>query len=168
MILAPTAKYCHLVFGGNCLTNDNVWKMGPWLDKKRGDLHNETFTRARQQASSCLQMVPGMFHVSMHQLNLLYNFFYGGFMQPVQTLLGWRRIRKDVTTRYQYCACLATLMHEECTRLLYVTWLKDLVSKGSVLSDVLGKNRDLTFEELHMILPEQQSLVLAESFHSFV
>jgi hypothetical protein len=46
-----------------------------------------------------------------HFLVVVYNLYYGGFIQPIQTALGWKRIRgKDVTQCYQQVAGLITMI----------------------------------------------------------
>jgi hypothetical protein len=84
-------------------------------------------------------MIPGDLHGGgIHFLSVSYLLFYGGFLQPLQYALGWKRIRgTDVTKTYQQCAALALLVLGELERGLYGRFIHDLfLTKGSELFDI--------------------------------
>jgi hypothetical protein len=68
--------------------------------------------------------LPGNLHGGgFHFLVVVYNLYYGGFIQPIQTDLGWKRILgKDVTQCYQQVAGLITMILLKVERHLYQDW----------------------------------------------
>jgi hypothetical protein len=69
--------------------------------------------------------LPGDLHGGgFHFLVVVYNLYYGSFIQPIQIALGWKRIRgKDITQCYQQAAGLVTMILLEVERQLYHAYL---------------------------------------------
>ncbi len=68
-----------------------------------------------------IAIIPGDLHGGhFHTLSVVFQLFYGGFLQPIQAALRWKRINgHDVTQTYQQCSRLALMVLEECERVLY-------------------------------------------------
>ena len=59
--------------------------------------------------------------------------YYGGFLQPIQHALGWKRIRgNDVAKTYQQCASLAIIVLGEVERGVYGIFVQDMVTDHGV------------------------------------
>jgi hypothetical protein len=65
--------------------------------------------------------LPGDLRVgAFHFLVVVYNLYYGGFIQPMQTVLGWKQIRgKDTMQYYQQAAGLVIMILLEIERQFY-------------------------------------------------
>ena len=73
------------------------------------------------QALSRVVPVPGDLHTSFHQLDSIYQIFWGGFLQPICWRLGWKKVKgTDVTATYSQCRMLADLMYWCLCRLLMI------------------------------------------------
>ena len=74
--------------------------------------------------------LPGNLHGgSFHFLVVGYNLYYGGFIQPIQTTLGWKRKwGKDITQYYQQAAGLITIILLEAEQQLYLAYLEMIAS----------------------------------------
>ncbi len=100
--------------------------------------------------------LPGDLHGGgFHFLVVVFNLYYGGFIQPIQTALGWKRIRgKDVTQCYQQAAGLITMTLLEVERQLYQAYLETVSA-----SDDLKRQYDSMKEN-----PSALAIHLAEGF----
>jgi hypothetical protein len=104
--------------------------------------------------------VPGDLHGGcFHFLAAVYSLFYGSLIQPIQILLGWKRIRgTDVTKCYQQAAGLALMIANELDRHLFTTYFKDVYDRNS--------------ENLHQLLSTEESqklaLEIADGFRKWV
>ena len=78
-----------------------------------------------QKALSRVIHVTGDLHGgNFHFLSAVYAMFYGCLLQPVQTMLGWKRIKgTDVTKCYQLAALLALTVAEVVEKQLFGTFL---------------------------------------------
>jgi hypothetical protein len=91
--------------------------------------NNEVIQRALGQIIN----VTGDLHGGcFHFLSALYSLYYGSLIQPIQALLGWKRIRgSDVTKCYQQAAGLAILIAEELDRQLFGSFLVSKTASGN-------------------------------------
>jgi hypothetical protein len=63
-----------------------------------------------------------------HFLQAVFHLFFGSIIQPIQVLLGWKRIRgSDVTKCYQQAASLAILIADEIDRQMFGTFLVEML-----------------------------------------
>ena len=74
----------------------------------------ETMSKALAQVIT----VPGDLHGGLfHFLNAIFSLFFTSLIQPVQKILGWKRLQgKDVSKCYQQAAGLATMISTELER----------------------------------------------------
>lgn len=65
---------------------------------------------------------------NFHFLSAVYTMFYGCLLQPIQTMLGWKRIKgSDVTKCYQLAALLALTVAEVVEKELFGTFFQELL-----------------------------------------
>ena len=80
------------------------------------DLHDEDF--------SCLRTI--------------FTAFYGGFLQPLQYVLGWKRIRGgNIAKPYQQGYTLVKIVPNECSRHLHAMYLSTVVDKAKLDNDAV-------------------------------
>ena len=93
-----------------------------------GDKHEKSIMI--QKALNQIIHVPGDLHGGcFHFLSAVYTLFYGSLIQPIQIMLGWKRIRgSDVTKCYQQAAGLALMISNELERHLLLAYLKEIHS----------------------------------------
>ena len=78
-----------------------------------------------------------------HFLQAVFNLFYGSLIQPIQTLLGWKRIRgTDVTKCYQQAAGLAIMIADELERHLFGTFFSSKVEDNEWISRLRDVEKD--------------------------
>ena len=66
---------------------------------------------------------------NFHFLSAVYSMFYGCLLQPIQIMLGWKRIRgSDVTKCYQLAAMLALTVTEVAEKALFGTFFRILLN----------------------------------------
>ena len=64
-----------------------------------------------------------------HFLASGYSLFYASLIEPIQTLLGWKRISgTDVTKCYQHAAGIALLIADELEKNLYTEYLLHVIN----------------------------------------
>ena len=83
-----------------------------------------------QKALNQIIHVPGDLHGGcFHFLSAVYTLFYGSLIQPIQIMLGWKRIcGSDVTQCYQQVVGLALMISSELERHLLLEYLKEIHS----------------------------------------
>ena len=75
--------------------------------------HHETRNVLKKALSRIVHVTGDLHGGNFHFLSAVYTVFYGALIQPIQTLLGWKRIRgTDVTKCYQQAAGLAILISD--------------------------------------------------------
>ena len=73
-----------------------------------------------QKALTRMVPIPGDLHGRFHMLDAIYRIFYGCFLQPIQTMLGWKKLNgTDVIQTYDQCHRLADLVYVEVSRVLW-------------------------------------------------
>jgi hypothetical protein len=84
-----------------------------------------TFKGAYIQAMLMKKLLPrivpisGDLHLRFHQLDTTFRLAYGGFLQPIQWKLGWKKVcGTNVPDSYQNCHELAMLTYEEADRIM--------------------------------------------------
>jgi hypothetical protein len=88
-----------------------------------------------------------------HFLSAIYSVFYGALLQPIQSVLGWKRIKgNDVTKCYQQAAGLALLVGTEIDRLLIALYIHEVIT-GKVPGDIVPDNEELN-DNLAIILAQ--------------
>ena len=75
--------------------------------------HHDTRIILKKALSRIVHVTGDLHGGNFHFLAAVYSVFYGSLIQPIQTLLGWKRIRgTDVTKCYQQAAGLAILISD--------------------------------------------------------
>ena len=106
-------------FFGDAKTIENVTKFVRDVQERRlsyssANIQADIF----QKALSIVMPAPGDWHTGLNMLTSLYKFYYDGFLDQFQHLLGWKRIKKDVRNQYQQSLRLLTFVHDELYRVL--------------------------------------------------
>ena len=72
--------------------------------------------------------VPGDLHGGcFHFLSAIYSLYYGALIQPIQALVGWKRIKgTDVTKCYQQAAGLAIMIASELEKNLLNAYMHEV------------------------------------------
>ena len=84
----------------------------------------------------------GLFHF----LSATYSLFYPCLIQPVQQLLGWKRIcGSDVTKCYQQAAGLTTMIADELERQFLAAYFDDVCDDIDLLDRLHSTQDDKTF-----------------------
>jgi hypothetical protein len=105
---------------GNVLVGNGLSQMRLQAFKDMLNMLSYSFKKRYEMAQllskaldQCVSL-PGNLHGGgFHFLVVVYNLYYGGFIQPIQTALGWKQIRgKDTTQCYQQAAGLLTILLE--------------------------------------------------------
>jgi hypothetical protein len=73
-----------------------------------------------------IHVILGDLHVEMHILAAIFHFAYGGFLQPIQHVLGWLRIQRNTVPRHQQSTKLFLLVLTQMKRYMIQTWAKTL------------------------------------------
>ena len=123
--LANNALKRTLFLYGDRLSIINVENLVPKLmnEQCRGNTDDESAT-VYLEALSRVRMFPGDLHILMHMLALVYGLFYGGFLQPFQAVLRWKRIQMDTIPRHAASLQLANIVYEELQRLSVQQWVR--------------------------------------------
>ena len=80
-----------------------------------------------RKAMSRVIIVTGDLHGCFHCLMSVYSIFYGCLIQPIQTILKWKRIQgSDITKCYQQAAGLAIMISDEIERHLLSQCISEL------------------------------------------
>ena len=66
----------------------------------------------------------GDLHILMHMLVIIYIYYSGAFLQPIQSLLKWKRIQLNPLIQFQGSKYLLMLVNEEATRLLTISFFE--------------------------------------------
>jgi hypothetical protein len=95
-----------------------------------------------QKALKQIIHVPGDLHGGcFHFLSAIYSLFYGSLIQPIQILLGWKRIRgSDVTKCYQQAAGLALMASTEFERHLFHAFFKEIYQNPDMVLEIIRTN----------------------------
>ena len=73
-----------------------------------------------------LVVLHGALHMEMHAVHGLYRLTYGEFIQPVQLMLRWKRIRRNTIICHRQATSLMTFIYWELSRSLVLTFAKSL------------------------------------------
>ncbi len=100
--LGPNAQKRTVFMYGDVLSVDFHSCLYDIIFQKITQLGNEEYVRTFLDTHSAVIMQKGHFHQQMHQLGVIYNLFYGGFMQTFQVSSGVKRVNSDpVKGRFQ-------------------------------------------------------------------
>jgi hypothetical protein len=78
------------------------------------------------ESLNTIHVILGDLHVEMHVLAAIFHFAYGGFLQPIQHVLGWLRIQRNTVPRHQQSTKLFLLVLTQMKRYMIQTWAKTL------------------------------------------
>ena len=96
-----------------------------------------------RKAMSRVVVVTGDLHGCFHALMSVYSIFYGSLIQPIQTLLKWKRIKgSDITTCYQQAAGLALMISNEIEKQLVAKTTSDLEDDPEAVEQIRRIRRD--------------------------
>jgi hypothetical protein len=85
-----------LILFGDMLTGDMMASVKEHIILRLTDHGKEEFVSILNQAMKRLTHLNGMLHVKMHNLVVIYWFFYGAFLQAIQAELGYKRIQQNL------------------------------------------------------------------------
>ena len=71
------------------------------------------------QALEAVIELPGDWHAGLSMLQSIYSLYYVGFLNQIQSLLGWKRINQDVRGCYYQASRLVIFVHDELMRLFF-------------------------------------------------
>ena len=96
-----------------------------------------------RKAMSRVVVVTGDLHGCFHFLMSVYSLFYGSLIQPIQTLLKWKRIKgSDITTCYQMAAGLALMTNDEIEKRLVARCIREIERDPEAIRTIRGLNRN--------------------------
>ena len=100
-----------------------------------------------QKALSRVISVTGDLHGCFHALACCFRLFYGSLIQPIQSLLKWKRIKgSDVAVCYQQAAGIALMILYEIERQLIVECIAKIENNESILiqlGELDGEAKDI-------------------------
>jgi hypothetical protein len=120
--LAPNAEKRMLYLAGDCLSMDNFRHQQNRFKQRLTHPGNAQFMHNIMRAMNSVREGVGDLHVHMHQLTVIYAFFYPAFLQTCQAVLHWKRIQLNPLKRYQNSKALVKIVWEEMERLRLETW----------------------------------------------
>ena len=129
MELAENYKMRYLVIVGDGLSQMRTHTFNDIIEDSSynfGAQHEMTVkvTKSLQQVIH----VPGDLHGGcFHFLSAIYSLYYGALIQPIQALVGWKRIKgTDVTKCYQQAAGLAIMIASELEKNLLNAYMHEV------------------------------------------
>ena len=133
MELAENYKMRYLVIVGDGLSQMRTHTFNDIIEDSSynfGAQHEMTVkvTKSLQQVIH----VPGDLHGGcFHFLSAIYSLYYGALIQPIQALVGWKRIKgTDVTKCYQQAAGLAIMIASELEKNLLNAYMHEVWLDG--------------------------------------
>jgi hypothetical protein len=118
----------NVIFGGDALTNRNMKSIIKWLLHQRCNVQSEHHAKTLQDAVLAIRFLAGDFHAGMRMLVMVTHArCYGGFLQALQTQIGWKRVHKDASVNCWSNCQLSQLVYVELVRLSMVhfnEWLQ--------------------------------------------
>ena len=105
------------VFGDTkTIENENKWirdlQGGRRLSYDKVNVQGGKFLKATE----CVMVLPGDWHESMSMLQSIFAVYYYGFLEPIQQLLGWKRIQADVRGCYFQASRFVVFVADEFIR----------------------------------------------------
>ena len=133
-----------MMFVGDGLTMARMKNFNKLLNTN-GMGHARQYEKALMlsKAMSRVVVVTGDLHGCFHVLMSVYSIFFGSLMQPIQTLLKWKRIKgSDITTCYQQAAGLALMISDEIEKQLVAKSTSDLEGYPEAVNQIRRISRD--------------------------
>ena len=133
-----------MMFVGDGLTMARMKNFNKLLNTN-GMGHARQYEKALMlsKAMSRVVVVTGDLHGCFHVLMSVYSIFFGSLMQPIQTLLKWKRIKgSDITTCYQQAAGLALMISDEIEKQLVAKSTSDLEGDPEAVNQIRRISRD--------------------------
>ena len=124
----PAAEARSTLLYGDQLSISHVESMVKSIMDKMGDMKTAASAHAIIDAMKRVFRLPGDFHVSLHTLDTIFRFCYGGFLQACQAALGWTRLKKSPIDSYQLGQRLVSLILSELQRYELELWLEHVDS----------------------------------------
>ncbi len=128
-IPVPKYKRRYLVMVGDGLSILRILQFRERIAPNHLHKFVENYEQVKEirKALARIVVVPGDLHLGgFHFLQSVYDFFSGGFLQPMHALLGWKRLRHtDVSQTYFVADDLAELVFEQVQLFLYKRSLKE-------------------------------------------
>jgi hypothetical protein len=93
--LGPFARNRWLILYGDMLTDNMMVCVKEHVISRLTDLGKEEYVSILNEAMERSTHLNGMLHVKMHNLVVIYWFFYGGFLQAFQAELRFKRIQQN-------------------------------------------------------------------------
>ena len=93
--LTPTKYSQFIPMFGDALTEEYIHNFKKWIQEKKCSPQTMAYASTICDAMIQIQPMMGDWHYSMHMLSIIFKYFYGAFIQPIATLLGWTRIQNN-------------------------------------------------------------------------
>ena len=112
------SRHCHIYLFGDAKTieNENKWicdLQGRRLSYDEINVQGGKFL----EATKCVMALPGDWHASMPMLQSIFTlYYYYGFLEPIQQLLGWKCIQVNVRGCYFQASCFVVFVADEFIR----------------------------------------------------
>ena len=142
------------------------------------DAKTTSFRQAYRQAMAITQVIHrvvpinGDLHVRFHMLDAVYRLFYGGFLQPIQYRLQWKRLyAQDVSKSYQLAHRLAVMVFDEVDRIMidvFVTSTMTLEKTDEILHFQGGEGLAVHIAEQYMVYLQRQVKECKDWLHRYL
>jgi hypothetical protein len=132
---------------GDQLTMKHLETLKEQVLKKTIEADKPEHWTAFLEALDTIHVILGDLHVEMHVLAAIFKFAYGGFLQPIQHVLGWLRIQRNTVPRHQQSTQLFLLVLTQMKRYVIQKWAKSLKSDSMMtLAHVIIPSRKRSME----------------------
>jgi hypothetical protein len=107
------------------LTDDMMVTVKEHVISRLTDIGKEEYVSILNQAMDRSTHLNGMLHVKMHNLVVIYCFFYGGFLQAIQAELRFKRIQQNpMKGHYKDHEVFAKLVYNALKAYQLQVWLR--------------------------------------------
>jgi hypothetical protein len=157
-----------LILFGYMLTDDMMASVKEHIISRLTDLGKEEYVSIRNQAMECSTHLNGMLHVKMHNLVVIYWFFYGAFLQAIQAELRYKWIQQNpMKGHFKDHEIFARLVFNALDVWLQTTEVMDEGGIGGNDSLVLVEASFQAFCDLQLTSPDEMTWVAANFMRDF-
>jgi hypothetical protein len=123
--LGAAAKNRRLILFGDMLTDDMMATVKEHAISRLTDIGKEEYVSVLNNSMERSTHLNGMLHVKMHNLVVVYSFFYGGFLQAIQAELRFKRIQQNpMKGHYKDHEVFAKLVYSTLKSYQLDVWLR--------------------------------------------
>jgi hypothetical protein len=122
--LGAGANNRRLILFGDMLTDDMMATVKEHVISRLTDIGKEEYVSVLDKAMQRSTHMNGMLHVKMHNLSVIFWFFYGGFLQAIQAELRFKRIQQNpMKGHFKDHEVFAKLVYNALTSYQHDAWL---------------------------------------------